>query len=516
MAKPTTPIDAKDELALMTRLWAADIKDDPLAFVMFAYPWGEPGTPLEHHKGPRKWQADILNEIKQQIADNRNKQLLDLNPKVLQAATASGRGIGKSSLTSWLVHWMMSTRLGSTTIVTANTEQQLKSRTWAELGKWVTLAINGHWFDMTALSMRPAKWFEESLKKELKIDTGYYYAQAQLWSEENPDAFAGVHNHNGILVLFDEASGIPHPIWTVTEGFFTEPIVDRYWFVFSNPRRNSGAFFEAFHKNRNFWHLRKIDARTVEGTDKALYEKIIAQHGFDSYEACVEVRGEFPSQSVAQFIPVTTAQAAMERHVDFDAGAPLVMGVDVARFGDDRSVIAFRQGRDARSIQWQFYAGIDTMQLAMRVAEYADKYRPEAIFVDGGGVGGGVVDRLKELKYRVIEVQAGESADDKDKYANKRVEMWDRMREWMLHAAIPHSDELFNDLIGIEYKYNVTTTQLMLERKDEMKKRGLASPDLADALALTFARPVARRDVRHSYGSSRTRFATGREYAILG
>lgn len=515
MAKANTPINAKDEHALMSRLWSPELKDDPAAFVLFVYPWGEPGTPLEKHTGPRKWQLDILNDIRDQLVENRNLSMLELAPKIMQAATASGRGIGKSSLTSWLVHWMMSTRLGSTTIVTANTEQQLKSRTWAELGKWVTMAINGHWFEMTALSMRPAKWFEEALKKELRIDTGYYYAQAQLWSEENPDAFAGVHNHNGILVLFDEASGIPHPIWTVTEGFFTEPIVDRYWFVFSNPRRNSGAFFECFHKNRNFWKLRKIDARTVEGTDRALYDKIIAQHGDNSYEACVEVRGEFPSQSVAQFIPVDVARKAMELDVDFDAGAPLVMGVDVARFGDDRSVISFRQGRDARSIPWQFYVGIDTMQLAMRVAEFADRYRPEAIFVDGGGVGGGVVDRLKELKYRVIEVQAGESADDKDKYANRRVEMWDRMREWLMHGAVPSNEDLFNDLIGIEYRYNVTTTQLMLERKDEMKKRGLASPDLADALALTFARPVARRDVRHSYSNSRSRFATGRDYAIL-
>lgn len=516
MSKPITPIDGKDELRLMSTLWAKDIKDDPLAFVMFCYPWGQAGTPLEHHTGPRKWQREVLNDIKAQIANNRNLEATDLAPKVMQTAVKSGRGIGKSSLVAWLTHWMMSTRLGSTTVVTANTEQQLKSRTWAELGKWVTLAINGHWFEMTALSMRPAKWFEEALKKELKVDTGYYYAQAQLWSEENPDAFAGIHNHNGILVIYDEASGIPHPIWTVTEGFFTEPIVDRYWFVFSNPRRNTGAFFECFHKNRNYWRTQTIDARSVEGTDKALYEKIISQHGVDSYEACVEVRGEFPRAGVAQFIPMDTVRSAQARVPEFDAGAPLVMGVDVARFGDDKSVIAFRQGRDAQSIPWVSYSGIDTMQLVMRVAEFADKYRPEAIFVDGGGVGGGVVDRLKELRYRVIEVQAGESPDDKDKYLNRRVEMWDRMREWLSIGCIPDTEELFNDLIGPEYKYNVTTTQLMLERKDEMKKRGLSSPDWAEALALTFSRPVARKDVRHSRSRERVTFATGRDYVILG
>ena len=115
---------------------------------------------------------------------------------------------------------MLSTRLGATIIVTANTEQQLRSRTWAELGKWMTLSINSHWFHKTATTVKPAPWFQEALERDLKIDTGYYYAQAQLWSEENPDAFAGIHSSYGVCLIMDEASGIPAPIYSVSEGFF--------------------------------------------------------------------------------------------------------------------------------------------------------------------------------------------------------------------------------------------------------------------------------------------------------
>ena len=161
----------------------------------------------------------ILRDLEVHIARNNNR----LDYEMFRSAIASGRGIGKSALVSWLIIWMLSTRLGSTIIVTANLESQLRSRTWAELGKWLTLAINGHWFQKTATTIRPAQWFEEALKRDLKIDTGYYYAMASLWSEENPDAFAGIHSSYGVMLIMDEASGIPENIYSVSEGFFLEP-----------------------------------------------------------------------------------------------------------------------------------------------------------------------------------------------------------------------------------------------------------------------------------------------------
>ena len=328
------------EKELMTELWSMNIKDDPLNFVKFVFEWGKEGTPLENFTGPRKWQEKILRDIGIHIQRNQSVDL----PEMFRLAVASGRGIGKSALVSWLILWMLSTRLGSTIIVTANTEQQLRSRTWAELGKWLTLSINSHWFNKTATTIRPAQWFEEALIRDLKIDTGYYYAQAQLWSEENPDAFAGIHSSYGVCLIMDEASGIPAPIYSVSEGFFSEPTADRYWFTFSNPRRNTGPFYDSFHSKRSYWNQEQIDSRSVEGTDKELFQQMLEQYGEDSTVARVEVLGEFPRADDDTVIPMELIKAAVDRDVALSASAPIIWGLDVARYGGDNSALCVRQG----------------------------------------------------------------------------------------------------------------------------------------------------------------------------
>lgn len=511
------PFTKSEEESLMSDLWCPEIKDNPMAFVRYAFPWRVPNTPLENFDGPRVWQCEILLEIKRHIAENKNRAINDLLPEMFKMAVSSGRGIGKSALVAWLILWVLSTRLGSTVIVSANTEAQLKSVTWGELGKWLTMAVNGHWFEINSMRLEPSAWLARAVKQDLKIDDTYWYAEAKLWKEENPDAYAGVHNPLGLALFFDEASGIPSSIWRVSDGYFTEPEPHRYQFAFSNPRRNTGSFFECFHKDRNYWRTKQIDSRTVEGTDKAVYAKIIEQYGEDSDAARVEVMGKFPRQGDQQFISRDVVAAAFERRVDFDPGAPLLMGVDVARFGDDQSVIAWRCGRDSRSHvpPWAFYKGMDTNQLSLRVAELAEKYRPDMILVDGGGVGGGVVDRLKALKFRVTEVQFGARADDSDAYANKRTEIWARMREWLLVGALPDVAGLSDDLLGPEYSLREPASTMVLESKDSMKKRGLASPDYADALANTFAVTVARNDTRHRNGG-RSRVSPGVDYSVLG
>src|SRR3990167_4933570 len=166
----------QQEQQLMGDLWTPAIADDLLAFVRYVYPWGKANTPLQGINGPRKWQAEDLYEISQHIKDNKGRIALDQIPEVFQKSTVSGRGPGKSAEVSWLVHWFMTTRIGSTIIVTANGEPQLRSRTWPEIGKWHTLSINDHWFDYQATSLRPQAWFAEAVKRDLKIDTGYYYA----------------------------------------------------------------------------------------------------------------------------------------------------------------------------------------------------------------------------------------------------------------------------------------------------------------------------------------------------
>jgi len=481
---------------LMAELWNPGLTDDLLKFVLFVYPWGKPGTPLEHYKGPRRWQQQALDEFSQHLADNKLRMELGQLPVTYKGAWSAGRGPGKSALFSWLTHWNMTTNVGSTTIATANTGGQLQSKTWPELGKWHTLSINSHWFERTSEKLLPAEWFGALVKSQLKVDIGYYYAWAQLWSEENPDAFAGAHNPHGMMVMFDEGSNIAEPIWTISRGFFTEPVLHRYWMAFGNPRRNSGAFFNCFHRDRNEWSTHTIDARTVEGTDPAEYQAIIDKYGEDSDQARVEVLGQFPRRGDRQFIASGTVLDAQKREVVYDSGAPLVLGIDPARFGEDSTVMRWRQGRCAREGQVPptvRMKGADNMQVANEAAHQIDKYQPDAVCIDAGN-GTGVIDRLRELKYVVHEVWFGAQSTAPE-YANRRTELWGEMRDWLAGAAIDDGQRLMDDLTGPEYDFIGRDGDKMgLEPKEKMKKRGLASPDDGDALACTFAVRVARRD----------------------
>jgi len=503
---------ASQEKQLMVDIWS--MADDPEAYVLFNYPWGKENTPLHNQKGPRTWQRDELQAMKEHIANNKVRVEMGLNPLVYQSAIASGRGIGKSAFLSWIDDWHISTHLGSTTIVTANTEEQLKSRTWAELGKWRTLAVNSHWFDKQALSLRPQSWFKDAVEGQLKIDSTYWYALAQTWSEENPDAFAGVHNPNGVLLIFDESSGIAEKIWTVSEGFFTDPSLYHFWFTFSNPRRNTGAFYECFHKYREYWKRRQIDSRTVEGVNVDRLNAIVQKYGPESDETKIEVLGEFPAQGQKQFISREIVDGARERDLATDEHASLIMGVDPARFGDDKSVIRFRQGRNARLIPPFKFKGLDNMELANQCASLILKFNPDAICVDAGN-GTGVIDRLREMGYKVHEVWFG-SKSSQPEYANKRTELWADMREWLKGGCIDKDDDLKDDLVGPDYGFMGRSDQIMLESKEKMKSRGLHSPDDGDALACTFAVKVARRDLRTSKQSARQSKAKNVDYLVFG
>jgi hypothetical protein len=485
----TTRYSAQDEQELMARLWSPAIKDNPLAFVMFAYPWGVKGTPLEHFTGPRKWQREVLSSMAEHIKANGGKVDFD----VLRLAVSSGRGIGKSALVSWITDWMLTTRIGSTTIISANSESQLRSVTWAELTKWLAMSINSHWFEVSATRLMPAKWLTELVERDLKKGTRYWGVEGRLWSAENPDAYAGVHNFDGVMVIFDEASGIDDSIWAVTSGFFTENTPNRFWMAFSNPRRNTGYFYEAFNSKREFWTTKIVDARTVEGTDKAVYEQIIAEYGPDSSQAHVEVYGQFPNEGDDQFISIGIVDAAMKRQPYKDETAPIVIGVDPARFGADATVIAVRQGRDI--IKLIRHRGDDTMTVVGHVIDAIEEFKPTLVNIDEGGLGAGVVDRLKEQRYKIRGVNFGNKAKNPIMYGNKRAEIWGELRDWLKSASVPNDRFLKSDLISPKMKPDSRGT-IYLESKKDMKARGLASPDAADAIALTFAFPVAHRETR--------------------
>jgi hypothetical protein len=485
----------------MASLWTPALKNDPLKFVMWLFPWGQKNTPLENFAGPRKWQREVLKELADHIRDNDGR----INFETLRMAVSSGRGIGKSALVSWLVIWMLTTRIGSTTIVSANSETQLRAVTWAEITKWLALALNSHWFEVSATRVMPAKWLTELVERDLKKGTRYWGVEGRLWSEENPDAYAGVHNFDGVMLIFDEASGIADPIWAVSAGFFTENTPNRFWLAFSNPRRNTGYFYEAFNAKRDFWRNKVVDARSVEGTDKAVYEQIIQEYGPDSVQAHVEVYGEFPSAGDDQFIPVYLVDDAFARPRYKDATAPIIIGVDPARFGADATVIAVRQGRDLNAIKR--YRGDDTMEIVGRVIEAIEEYNPALVVIDEGGLGAGVVDRLKEQRYKIKGVNFGNKSVKPIMYGNKRAEMWGLMRDWLKTASIPADKLLKSDLTSPKMKPDSKGT-IFLEGKKEMKARGLASPDAADAIAVTFAYPVGTRtptvdkQPRRSYGRS--------------
>ena len=471
----------------MSQLWSPSIANDPEKFVLFAFPWGEAGTPLANHRGPRAWQRRVLRTLKEHIQANGGKVDFD----VFRSAVASGRGIGKSALVSWLVLWMVTTRIGASVIVSANSEAQLRSITWAEITKWLAMLINSHWFEISATRVSPAKWLAEIVERDLRKGTRYWSVEGRLWSEENPDSYAGLHNADGVMLIFDEASGIPDAIWDVAQGFFTENTPHRFWMAFSNPRRNQGYFYECFNAKRDFWKTANIDARDVEDTDKQVYEQIIAEYGEDSPQARIEVYGEFPASGDDQFISPRLVDEAARRPKHKDPQAPIVVGIDPARGGADSTVIAVRQGRDLVAIRR--YHGDDTMTVVGHVIEAIEEYKPTLVVMDEGGLGYGILDRLNEQRYKVRGVNFGWKAKNQVMWGNKRAEMWGAMRDWLRTASVPDDRALKSDLTGPKTKPDSSGT-IFLESKKDMKARGLASPDAADALAVTFAFPVAHRE----------------------
>jgi hypothetical protein len=321
------------------------------------------------------------------------------------------------------------------------------------------------------------------------------------WSEKNTEAFAGLHNKGKrLFLIMDEGSAIPDIIFEVAEGALTDSDTEILWLIFGNPTRNIGRFKECFAGGRfaKYWDTKQIDSRTVAITNKSQIDKWIETYGEDSDFVRIRVKGEFPRTGLMEFISAADVEAAMVREVSTSLNDPLAQGVDVARYGAAESVIAYRKGRDARTIPWEFYRGINTVELAARVYTGNESYHTDGIFIDGGGVGGGVVDNVRNLHLHCHEVQFGSKDDtggsvwgiDGERYANKRAAMWGAMRQWLKTSAIPVDQDLKDQLIGPLYTYN-NRNEIQLESKEDMMRRGVASPDRADALALTFAYPLA-------------------------
>jgi hypothetical protein len=458
---------------------------DPLGCVMFAFPWQRPGTVLEHESGPEPWQRDILERL---------GKGLSASDDAVRVAVASGHGIGKSALVAWIVLWALSTKSNTRGIVTANTEGQLRTKTWPELAKWHRLCVNRDWFTYTATSLHYSA--RPGLDKTWRVD-------AITWSENNTEAIAGLHNKGRrAFALFDEASAIPNGVWETIEGALTDAGTELLWLAFGNPTRSAGRFRECFAGGRfaHRWNPLQIDSRSVSMTNKAQIATWVKDYGEDSDFVRVRVKGVFPRAGTMQFIDNERVAAAVARPLVADPTAALVMGVDIARHGEDQTVIRFRRGLDARSIPPLKFRIPDLMATAGRVMELVNSWNPDAVFVDGTGIGWGVVDRLSQLGCSTVRgIDFGGGADRVDlsdaaaRYANKRAEMWGFMKDWCKAGCLPDDRDLLADLTNVDYGYDAADA-IRLERKDDMRRRGLASPDDGDALALTFAYPVARRN----------------------
>jgi hypothetical protein len=458
----------------------ATYSSDPYGFVLFAFPWGEAGTELERFEGPFDWQIKVLCDL----ADG----LITVH-EAIQIARTSGHGIGKSALIAWIILWAISTFEDTKGVVTANTENQLKTKTWAEVSKWHRMFIGREFFKMTATALFANDPLHE---REWRIDM-------VPWSERNTEAFAGLHNQGKrIILLMDEASAIPDLIWEVSEGALTDKDTQIIWVVFGNPTKNKGRFRDCFSGGRftHRWKAETIDSRSVPITNKDQFAKWIQDYGEDSDFVRVRVRGVFPRIDAESFISFELANNAVEREL-INQGGAIVLGVDVGRFGDDPSVIYPRCGRDAITRPVEIYYGLDTMAFAGKVAATFLRSGATVCMVDSGGVGGGVVDRLNQLRIPTIAVDFGSKPDefnaDGVKYANKRAEIWGATRDWLLTGSIPNMSTgenltLIDELTGPNYGLNKQEA-IQLESKKEMRARGVPSPNVADALACTFAYP---------------------------
>lgn len=445
---------------------------DPYGYSLYAFPWGE--GDLAENKGPRTWQRELLESIGSHLNGPDRFQPLLL-------AVASGHGIGKSALISMVISWALDTCKDTKVVVTANTEQQLRTKTWPEVTKWRRRSITAGSFDV----------FETSISAKGK-DAKDWRCDRVTWSEHNTDAFAGLHNEGKrIVIIFDEASAIADKVWEVTEGALTDKDTEIIWIAFGNPTRNTGRFRECFRRFRHRWKVWQIDSRTVEGINTAQVQKWVDDYGEESDFCKVRVRGQFPAQSAKQFISSDDVQSAFGKHLQAHQyeWAPVIISCDPAWSGDDELVIAKRQGL-AFWILKTIPKNDNDMEIAQLLMRLEDEHKADAVFVDGG-YGTGIVSGGRTLgrKWHIVWF-SGASADPG--CLNKRAEMWNSVKRWLKDGGtLPKDQVLADDLTSPEAVPRMDG-KIQLESKEDMKARGCPSPNRADALALTFAHPVVK------------------------
>jgi phage terminase large subunit len=410
---------------------------------------------------PQKWQAEALRAI----ANND------------RVAIKSGHGVGKTACLSWIVLWWLLTHYPCKAAVTANTAHQLSDVLWTEIDKWARSLPQGF------KDLLDFKTDKISLKGATDS-----FAVARTSRRENPEALQGFHSEN-MLFICEEASGIPDVVFQVGEGAMST--AGAKTIMAGNPTRSDGFFYEAFHGQRDQWHCMTVSCEDGEYVSEDFLNNMAEKYGRDSNVYRVRVLGEFPTQSDDVLLPLHLVEESLKRDVEPSPTTPVVWGLDVARFGSDRSALAKRQGQilvePVKS--WQ---NKDLMEMAgIILAEFdATPYRlkPQAIYIDAIGIGAGLADRLRELDLPAVAISVSETASLKDRFNRLRDELFWNAREWFeaRDCHMPDDQTLISELTAIRYKY-LSNGKLKIESKDEMKRRGQRSPDLADAFVLSFA-----------------------------
>jgi len=398
-----------------------------------------------------------------------------------RCSVRSGHGVGKSSCVSWLAIWYLMTRYPVKVVITAPTSSQLFDALFAEIKRWINQ------LPTTLRRLLNVK----SDKIELIEAAAEAFISARTSRAETPEALQGIHSEH-VLLIADEASGVPEAVFEAAAGSMSGE--HACTILLGNPTRSSGFFFDTHNRLAEDWWTRRVSCVDSPRVSEAYVREMAARYGEESNAYRVRVLGEFPLADDDTVIPIHLIDAAMNRDVEGRPDVAPVWGLDVARFGSDKSALAKRYGHVITEVQ--AWAGLDLMQLCGRVKAEFDallpQERPTEILVDSIGLGAGVVDRLRELGLPARGVNVAESPSLGATYSNLRAELWFRVKAWLeqRNSRLPADEHLLAELASPRYTFT-SSGKMKVEAKDEMRKRGLASPDKADAICLTFAGEAA-------------------------
>jgi len=385
----------------------------------------------------------------------------------------AGHGVGKSTACSWALIWHMVTRYPQKAVVTAPTAAQLFDALFAELKAWIN--------KLPPILRDSFEVFSDKVAFKAAPESSFISARTS--SAERPEALAGVHSEHVLLVV-DEASAVPEAVFEAAAGSMSGHSATTI--LISNPTRNSGLFYKTHHQLASDWYRLHVSCIGNPLVTEDFVRQIAATYGEGSNAYRIRVLGEFALTDDDTLIGAELVDAAIDRDVTVTEDEPMIYGLDVARFGTDRTALCKRRGNLV--VEIKSWGGLDLMQTVGMVVNEAKLDRPVEICVDTIGLGSGVADRLREQGFNVKDVNVSESSAMNPNANKLRDELWMSAKDWLSTRSVklPKDDMLRMELVAPRYNFT-SSGKLVVESKDSMRKRGQRSPDLADAFCLTFA-----------------------------